>query len=950
MQPHKTLATLVAAIGLLPAAANAAPTGSGERPLVRPPAPQTTAPKAPNTPDRRPQPLRIPFELTAAQQRVCSETVGRANCTLDEVKASRACREQRAAPCRDALARWATAPTTGTAATPPPTPTSTPAPGGAAGEGSVTGDLDPLAGMRSPLCRKLSGAPSRACASSGSPHLAYPIGHYAFDINIETSITSPGKLLSLVLQTLFSYIWLATLYLLHLAFFFVEYMLGLDIIGDGDAKSLISQSLGRNSQYMIGVWGSAIFGGMALWVIWDGLVRRRHTAALSSTLASLAMILVAMVIITKPFQTVGYVSNLSNKSAMGFISAPSTQKFSNPEQGVGETFNSLFHDMVISPWCLLNFADVRWCQERATADERQVAIKAATEKGDVGAAIIASRTGQIGPQQRIIESLSRPQTKRSDLWLSFSPGSGPRTELFKHYAGEQRGNWLTDPLYKDKNGSDPKHVAIQTASGTMTRMIVSVLFSFGLLGGVLLFGWLTIKLFYQVVIGLVLLLATPLVLLMPAFGESGRKAFVRWASTLFGALISKAIYAGFLGIVAASAAIVGTVAVPAQGSATDTFSIRMIGWAVVCMWWWAILVRRNDLLNLVHIGPKGDHNDNVAHMAEAYSAYRIGRGVAGAARGAVGGSRRGVAGPKDGQQKALAHSARSELQQRAHAIGDRQIDEAGSTVALHRALTGEQQQASDQVKHAGATLKERQQAWGQIAGHYQHDESGKPVTTDDGKLKLAGGETVKAPSQYTQLVTAATDYAKAHQRQTRVQQETDAIGPKAQAARRLLESSEENRLRHGARFSPRQLQELGDQAVGMLSLPPTDSQQSWRVNNENGRPMSRTEFAAAQAAASAPGASIDARKRWADIQSQVQTSMAADLRLAQSLPVAEGGTGEGGATRAQVKSTIDELTGGNPRSQTPPDRQPLYGRRLAQSKAQRFARQAAESRARVPTR
>ncbi|HEY7933506.1 MAG TPA: hypothetical protein VID48_06740, partial [Solirubrobacteraceae bacterium] len=227
------------------------------------------------------------------------------------------------------------------------------------------------------------------------------------------------------------------------------------------------------------------------------------------------------------------------------------------------------------------------------------------------AADVAERLPQ-NQQQRaykaVYGSLTSNSTppRRADLFLRYPPGSTPRETLYALYSGENMegknpiGEVISDILtgdasiLKDASKADllavagdilsrelkvagailkygvhtvvsawhfvfggggeklkplaPNKIAIQGSSGLVQRCLVLILTVLALVGVLLVLMWLALHLVSQALLGFVLLFATPVMMLAPAFGAAGRKAFGGWAKTLFGAIASKAFYAAFLGV------------------------------------------------------------------------------------------------------------------------------------------------------------------------------------------------------------------------------------------------------------------------------------------------------------------------------------------------------------------------------------------------------------------
>lgn len=108
----------------------------------------------------------------------------------------------------------------------------------------------------------------------------------------------------------------------------------------------------------------------------------------------------------------------------------------------------------------------------------------------------------------------------------------------------------------------------------------------GLLGMLLLFGYVALRLLTAAAMSLLYLLLIPGVVVVPALGERGRALFRAWAGRLFGALMSKLVFAFLLGVLLAVTSVVE--------------SLDGIGWwaqwLLLSAFWWATFLRRHQLL------------------------------------------------------------------------------------------------------------------------------------------------------------------------------------------------------------------------------------------------------------------------------------------------------------------------------------------------------------------
>ena len=65
----------------------------------------------------------------------------------------------------------------------------------------------------------------------------------------------------------------------------------------------------------------------------------------------------------------------------------------------------------------------------------------------------------------------------------------------------------------------------------------------------LLLGFIALRLLAAAIFSLLYLLLAPAMVLAPAFGETGRAVFRRWAAQLLGAVVSKLVFSFLLGVV-----------------------------------------------------------------------------------------------------------------------------------------------------------------------------------------------------------------------------------------------------------------------------------------------------------------------------------------------------------------------------------------------------------------
>lgn len=175
----------------------------------------------------------------------------------------------------------------------------------------------------------------------------------------------------------------------------------------------------------------------------------------------------------------------------------------------------------------------------------------------------------------------------------------------------------------------PNKVAIQSSGGVAQRVLVLGLSALAMVGVLLVLVWIAFHLLSQALLGFVLLFAAPAMMLVPAFGPSGRTAFGNWAKTLLGALLSKAFYAAFLGT------FVLALSVLQQATGTPGNGGWGAPWVMQCLLCWAVFMKRKQIVGFFSIDPAYHAQSGSAGqgafrvLGSAYAASRLGGAVAG---------------------------------------------------------------------------------------------------------------------------------------------------------------------------------------------------------------------------------------------------------------------------------------------------------------------------------
>jgi hypothetical protein len=493
-------------------------------------------------------------------------------------------------------------------------------------------------GLTSPFCggTGLTAAQVSNCSHTGSPWTPYPVGNYGLDINTGGG---GGGILSLnitgfvtgLLQELANGLWMFGLYVLKAVITLIELAFGLNLFSNNQALTGISGALSNLYDKFDVPWFGAILAGIGLWGIWTGLVQRKHSYTIGATLGSVLMIALAMWIIAKPADTVGAVYQAANDASLDLIAAPSQGTVSNPQGSFSTAMSSLWSQMVRGPWCALNFTSMSFCEG---APEQQAVRDAAKDAYRDNSILLADLADALSPSggncasvrssekkciQRYVETHQPygPPATRADLYLRYSPGSQPRSDLWTYYHGTEDSHILLFDIGGGHAGHDPAAVSIQGTEGWITRMGLLLLLGVGLLGALLMLTWIGVRLLLQTCMGLLLLILTPIALVFPAFGETGRAMFARWGKALLGAMIGKAFYAAML-----AAAVTGSSAIALLAGRGASFGTSFL---LLAAFWWAIFLKRNEVLALVQVGPRNTLADpERGHVAaRAMASYAV---------------------------------------------------------------------------------------------------------------------------------------------------------------------------------------------------------------------------------------------------------------------------------------------------------------------------------------
>jgi hypothetical protein len=245
---------------------------------------------------------------------------------------------------------------------------------------------------------------------------------------------------------------------------------------------------------------------------------------------------------------------------------------------------SVFASAVEAPWCYLEFGAVGWCRNPARLDPR---LRAAGLK--IAAGEQARAASSASAQARALEHSSeqlRDAHSNAEVFLALPPNGPARNSI------NEQGSLLRTLCQSSDatacRGPTAAQAQFRTGAGTWARLTGLLLIVAGVLGMLLLLGFIALRLLGAALFSLLYLLLAPAAVLAPALGESGRAAFRTWATRLFGAVVAKLTYSFLLGVVLTVMAILRDLS--GLGWWTQ--------WLLTSAFWWSAYVRRHQVLGL----------------------------------------------------------------------------------------------------------------------------------------------------------------------------------------------------------------------------------------------------------------------------------------------------------------------------------------------------------------
>lgn len=454
-----------------------------------------------------------------------------------------------------------------------------------AGVQSAAGDQLVENGLSSPLCKgavaaSLSSVARSDCESSGFVGAADPSNNYALDVHIDTGAfgLSKGGLLSVVQDICIAPAWGALEWLVHALVVMLEWCYTLELLG-GSGTSTVARALLRARAGFTDPWLALVLALASLLALYHGLVRRRVADTLGGALTMLAMMAGGLWVIADPSGTVGAVGGWADRASLGTLGATAAGSPGDGAATLADSMRALYAGAIETPWCYLEFGNVRWCSDPSLLDAR------------LRTAALTLATGANAPADSA--RLVRSATSNGALFLAF-PANGPQRNSINERGSLLRAICRTQDATKCAGPAAPE-AEFRTDGGTFPRLLGLLAIAVGVLGMALLFGLLALRLLAAAFLGLFLLLLAPVAVLAPAFGDGGRAVFAAWLTRLLGAVTSKLLFSFVLGALLTMQRALATL---------DTLG-WWTQWLLVSAFWWTLFVKRHEAAAVLRHAGRG---------------------------------------------------------------------------------------------------------------------------------------------------------------------------------------------------------------------------------------------------------------------------------------------------------------------------------------------------------
>lgn len=555
------------------------------------------------------------------------------------------------------------------------------------------GEADPLVsnGLGSPSCKgellgELPAAGRRNCETSGFAAAPAPTGNYGIDVHIDEGLFNTTAWGSTIAQDMFvTPLWTGLVWAVHALLVMLEWSFSIDLFG-GRVASDVSRHLRQMEGAFTEPWLPIALAIASVLAVYHGMIRRRVADTLGEVMVMVAMMAGGIWVIANPAGTVGALGRWANEASLGTLAVAARGSPSAPGQALGTSLDTLFAAAVEVPWCYLEFGNVGWCREPARLDPRlrAAALKIAAQElasrsCEPGGTVLTPCVKATAPQASALEhsaELLRDARTNGALFLAL-PANGPGRNSINDQGSLLR-TLCQSADATNCHGPGAAQAEFRTGGATLMRILGVLLIAAGLLGMLLLLGFVAVRLLTSAVFSMLYLLAAPVMVLAPAFGDGGRALFRKWIARLLAAVVSELMFSFFLGIAFA------TISVLSNLTALGWW----MQWLLMSSFWWGAYAHRHQALGIA---------DGTLRYQD-HREHSLRRSVLSRARDSV--EHNHVMAAARWAKGRLAKPAPDVEKRHQHALVGRQRAQAGADEQAHRVWRGEHRDARRRVARA----------------------------------------------------------------------------------------------------------------------------------------------------------------------------------------------------------------------------------------------------------
>jgi hypothetical protein len=448
---------------------------------------------------------------------------------------------------------------------------------------------------------------------SGFVAAAAPTGNYGIDVHIDTGVLglSSGGLLSTVQDVFVTPVWMGLVWGVHAVVVMLEWCFTIDLL-DSTAASGVGRGLREMQTSLTEPWLALVLAVAAVLALYNGLVRRRVAETVGRALLMATMMIAGMWVIADPTGTVGALGQWANQASLGTLAVAASGTPSGAGGVLARSMDAVFAAAVEAPWCYLEFGDVAWCRDPARLDPglRAAGLKIASadlsligcRPASVPSVGCSSAASARGKSLEHSAQLLREARSNGALFLAL-PANGPDRNAINE-PGSLLRTMCASSEATNCRGPTAAQAEFRTNRGTWPRVGGLLLIAGGVLGMMLLLGFIALRLLAAAIFSLLYLLLAPAMVLAPALGEGGRAVFRRWATHLLGAVVSKLLFSFLLGVVLAVLTILA--GLEALGWWTQ--------WLLMSAFWWGAYMRRHQALGAAEGALGHEHRETPAPL------------------------------------------------------------------------------------------------------------------------------------------------------------------------------------------------------------------------------------------------------------------------------------------------------------------------------------------------